>query len=646
MEKRLMKRHLRTGGVLALALLASAACTWQPEWKAKNDRLVQEQNLTVRTRDDIPASRITPSLADGIVDALDKLPVTEISPGIEGRLYWGKGVLVAWMTLDPGARRDPAPITEERLLVVMKGTIMLEIDGQTAVMRAIPRDEPDGTHGRTPKNDLIFLEKGANIGLKAGDEGAEIVEIASPPPLGALRKAGAKGKEASKRPDAGSAIPPSLEPNRVRDLHDVQFTTLVPGARSRLVSGRNFQASFLRMDPGSTFAAHLHPEEQLMIVLRGSIDELILDGAVTMRKGDILRLPADMVHGGTIGPEGCDVIDVFWPVRPDYEEKRVQQLQAFHSVIPEDAAIELFVDGAQSSPGLIFAEGPKWLNGKLYLSSMFFDQQWAGDPKKSSLVEVDPDGAYRTISSGLMQTNGIVPLANGNLAVCDMFGHRVVEMTIQGRIVRTLASTYNGKPLDGPNDIVTDAKGGIYFTDPQFTAEAKKSQPGRTVYYRPPQGELIRIIEPDTFGMPNGVVLSPDGKTLYINNTYDDESWWNVNSDKDQWVWAFDVQEDGTLKNGRRFAELFLIPSVLDRKGRSSGADGMTIDEAGNLYVATYMGAQIFDPQGRFLGMLHTPVYPVNLCFGGEDFQTLCLVGYDKIFRVRTKVKGLRYGPR
>ena len=645
MEKRMMKRHLRTAGFLALALLALAACTWQPEWKAKNDRLIKEQGLSVRTRDDIPESRLVPSLADGVMAVVDNLPVTELAPGIKGRLYWGKGVLVNWMILEPGAERPAEPTAEERLFVVMKGTIMLAVNGETAALKAVPRDEPDGTHGRTPKNDLVYLDKGSTCGFVAGEQGAEILEIASPPPLPVLRQAGTKGLP-SKLPDTGSSIPPSLEPKRIRDLNDIQYTLLVPGAHSRLVSGRNFQASFLRMDPGSTFAAHLHPEEQLMIVLRGSIDELILDGTATMRKGDIVRLPADMVHGGTIGPEGCDVLDVFWPVRPDYEEKRVRTLQAFHAVIPEDAEIELFVDGAKTSPGLVFGEGPKWLKDKLYLSSMFFDQKWAGDPKKSSLVEVDPDGTYRQISRGEMQTNGIVPLANGNLAVCDMFGHRVIEMTTRGRIVRTLASVFDGKPLDGPNDIVTDAKGGIYFTDPQFTPETKKSQPGRAVYYLPPGGELIRIIEPDTFGMPNGVVLSPDGKTLYINNTYDDESWWNVNSDKDQWVWAFDVQDDGTVKNGRRFAELTLIPSVLDRKGRSSGADGMTIDEAGNLYVATYMGLQIFDPQGRFLGMLNTPVYPVNICFGGDDFKTLYLVGYDKIFRVRTNVKGLRYGPR
>jgi gluconolactonase len=383
-----------------------------------------------------------------------------------------------------------------------------------------------------------------------------------------------------------------------------------------------------------------------MIVLRGAIDEIILDGTFHMEKGDIVLLPGDMVHAGLIGPLGCDGLDVFWPVRPDYEEKRVKQLEAFQAVIPEETKVELLVDGAKQGPGLVFNEGPKWLNSKLYFSSMYFDQTWGGDPKRSSTVEMDADGTYRFISHGIMQTNGLMPLANGNLAVCDMFGHRVLEMTMKGKIVRTLASSYDGKPLDGPNDIVRDAKGGLYFTDPQFTPEAKKFQSGRSVYYVTPQGKVIRVIEPNEFAQPNGIFLSPDGKTLFINNTYDDEAWWNVNSDKDNFIWAYDVKDDGTVTNGRKFCELYLNPEVLDRKARSSGADGMTIDELGNIYVATWFGLQIFNAKGEFLGILNIPVYPVSCCFGGDDMKTLFIVGYDKVWKVRTNVRGLTYGPK
>jgi gluconolactonase len=104
-----------------------------------------------------------------------------------------------------------------------------------------------------------------------------------------------------------------------------------------------------------------------------------------------------------------------------------------------------------------------------------------------------------------------------------------------------LQTKYDGKSIDGPNDVITDAKGGVYFTDPQFTMEPTKFQPGRAVYYVSPDGKVTRVTEPNEFAMPNGIVLSPDGKTLFINNCYDDESWYPVKSEKDNFIWAYDV---------------------------------------------------------------------------------------------------------
>src|SRR5690606_21743194 len=177
--------------------------------------------------------------------------------------------------------------------------------------------------------------------------------------------------------------------------------------------------------------------------------------------------------------------------------------------------------------------GPAWLNGKLYFSHMYFDKDWYGDPSRGTLVQMGPDGKYRNIGQNRMQTNGITHTRDGRLIVCDMFGHRIVEMDTNGRILKVLANRHEGKPLDGPNDLVMDAKGGRYFTDPQFTSDKVKNQPGRTAYYLSPKGKLTRILEPDSFAMPNGIILSPDGKTLYINNTHDNEKSWNVDSDKD-----------------------------------------------------------------------------------------------------------------
>ncbi|MDP2914680.1 MAG: SMP-30/gluconolactonase/LRE family protein [Candidatus Aminicenantes bacterium] len=627
-----------------IALSVLAACARKPEWAAKNDKLIADNKLTVRTRDDIPNIKLKSNLTDGVVTAINSLPETELAPGVKARIYWGKGNLVAWLAFAPGATIPKETLPAERLIVVMKGEIGQWLDGGYVTMRAVPRDEPDGTHGRTPKNDFLLLKKGVENAVQAGAGGAEVVEVYWPPRSDYLAKAGVKDVPTDLLVPT-FPVAPTVPPGTIFDLNDVQFTELQPGANSRLIGGHGAQLSFLRMDPGMEFPSHLHPEEQLMCVMRGGMDELILDGTAAMKTGDLLYLPGTMVHGGKVGDRGCDVLDVFFPPRPDYMAKKNDREAAFGAVIPADARVELFVDGAKTGPGLTFTEGPKWLKEKLYLSSMYFDQKWTGDPKRSATVEVDPDGTYRYIARGL-QTNGLMPLADGNLAVCDMFGHRVIEMTTKGRIVRTLASTFEGKPIDGPNDLVADAKGGIYFTDPQFTAEAKKFQPGRSVFYLHPRGKLVRVIPPNDFAMPNGILLSPDGKTLYVNNTYDNESFWNVDSDKDNWVWAYDVNDDGTVKNPRKFTQLALIPEVVERKGRSSGADGMTIDENGGIYVATYMGVQVFNPNGEFLGIINSPTYPVSCCFGGDDMKTLFMMSYDKIYRIKTNVKGLTYGPK
>ena len=128
-------------------------------------------------------------------------------------------------------------------------------------------------------------------------------------------------------------------------------------------------------------------------------------------------------------------------------------------------------------------------------------------------------------------------------------------------MVKVIADKYDGKSIDGPNDVITDAKGGVYFTDPQFTMEPTSFNPVVRFIMSSPEGKVTRLTEPNEFAMPNGIVLSPDGKTLYINNCYDDESWYPVNSEKDNFIWAYDVKEDGTITNGRQVCKI--IP---DRK--------------------------------------------------------------------------------
>jgi gluconolactonase len=639
MKKTLMKRIILSGILLASFLMMLTQCTSKPEWQQKNNELIKQYALTGRTLSGVPNTKIVSNLEDGKIKSLDNLESITLYPGVNAKLYWGNGALAGILSLEPNAQIPEEVLTADRFVFVMEGSIDQLIDGNYVTMISRKREEPDGTHKANPRIDFLYLEKGSKNAVKAGPAGAKIFEVYSPVRPDYLQKAGITGVP-SKSVDLKTSLVPSVKPNTVYDVYDLQYTELVPGANSRVITGKNTQVSLLQMEPGSVFERHIHPEQQLMMVLRGGCSEIILDGEQNMAKNDVLLIPGDMVHGANIGPLGCDAIDIFWPARTDYNEKAMARDAAYHAIIPEDAKVEPVIDGANTKPGLIFTEGPKWMNGKLYFSSMYFDQAWNGDPKKSATVEMDPDGTYRYITSGKMQTNGLYPYKNGNLLVCDMMGHRVVEMNTKGEVVKVLASKYNGKSIDGPNDIISDAKGGIYFTDPQFTADAVKNQPGRCVYYISPEGKLIRVIEPNAFAMPNGILLSPDGKIVYINNTYDDQDTYPVKSDKKNFIWAYDVNEDGTLSNPRKFAKMFLTENILDKKWKSSSADGMAIDKMGNLYVATYAGLQIVNSKGEFVGMINFPTFPVSVCFGGDDMKTLYVVSYDKVYKIRSNMEG------
>ncbi|MEZ5041230.1 MAG: SMP-30/gluconolactonase/LRE family protein [Saprospiraceae bacterium] len=612
-----------------------------PEWYDTNQALISEHNLSVRELPGLPGSTVESNLEAGKVNNLETLGSTTLYPGVNAMLFWGSGALVGVLQLAPNASIPEEELPANRFVFVLEGSVDQLINGAPTTLTAIAREAPDGTHSGTPRTDFVYLEKGSKNALTAGAAGAKLLEVYSPLRLDYLQKAGVTNLPAA-MPELNNTLtqPANVQPNQVYDLYDFQLTELATGAFSRLISGKNTQLSFISMEPGSVFPHHIHPEEQMMFVLRGECEEILLDGKAPMKTNDVVRIPGNMVHGAEIGELGCDALDIFWPARADYLEKEKARLTAYRAIIPEGVEPELLVDGTKTKPALTFSEGPKWMNGKIYFSNMYFDQNWGADPKQSSIVELDPDGSYRNITEGKMQANGLYPYKNGNLLVCDMMGHRVVEMTTEGKVVKVIAASYDGKPIDGPNDILTDAKGGIYFTDPQFTMEAEKFQPGRAVYYVSPDGEVTRLVEPNEFAMPNGILLSPDGKTLYINNCYDDESWYPVNSEKDNYIWAYDVNEDGTISNGRQFAKLFLTGNVLDRKGKSSSADGMAIDKMGNIYVATYYGVQIFNAEGDFVGMINLPSFPVSLCFGEEDMKTLYIVSYSKVYKIRTNMEG------
>ena len=174
--------------------------------------------------------------------------------------------------------------------------------------------------------------------------------------------------------------------------------------------------------------------------------------------------------------------------------------------------------------------------------------------------------------------------------------------------------------------------------DPQFTPEAQKSQPGKQVYYVGPDGMAKVVIPAGEYAMPNGVELSPDGKRLYVNNTWQKPG--------ENFIYTYDVADDGSLSNKKQFAKLDLTPTVLEaakpEDRLDSGADGSAVDTDGRYYVATRTGVQIFMPDGTSVGTIFVPQYPVSITFGGPNNDILYMVGESSVWSIQTKVQGFR----
>ena len=617
---------------LLLPLILSGCADDGPSWAARNKQVIDEHEITGRTRD-LPPMSIPTVLTDGEPVERARLPVITIAPGVTAALGWGRGALVERVEMQANATYPVQTLNEELFIIVQDGSATIDVGGKTAALA---------------KDQALYLQPGAVRSMKAGANGLRAFEVYSPVRLDHLAMAGQNTAGVSATfPDQG--VTPSLQTGVVVNLNEVQWTPLtdpVSGrsyrrstTHSRLLWGRNAQISLVRIDPQSEIALHIHPEDQLTTTVRGTIEQGVMDRTYpeSGTAGHILFLPGGMVHSGKAGDVGVDQLDVFWPVRPDYVERARKQQTLFEQIIAPGETPKKLADG------FTFTEGPTWLKGKLYFSDMWFKNaaagDWTGSPARSRLIAMEPDGKYRVLASG-MQSNGTIATRTGNLVVCDMFGHRVVEVDpATGRVLRVLLDKINGKPIDGPNDLVMDANGGLYITDPQFTPEANKSQPGKQVYHLGADGTARVVIGPGEYAMPNGVELSPDGKTLYVNNTWLQPG--------ENFVWAYDVPADGSLSNKRQFAMVSLKPEVLEAPKPAdrfdSGADGTAVDSEGRYYVATRTGVQIFLPDGTAAGTIWVPQYPVSITFGGPNNDVLYMVGESSVWSIQTRVRGFRH---
>jgi gluconolactonase len=266
--------------------------------------------------------------------------------------------------------------------------------------------------------------------------------------------------------------------------------------------------------------------------------------------------------------------------------------------------------------GFEFLEGPIWHPAGQFL--IFSDIVGNGMYRWS---KVDGVGVFRKPSQ----------MANGNtydrqwrILTCEHATSRVVRAEPDGRLV-VLASHYDGQELNSPNDIVVKRDGTVYFTDPNFGRRPRvgvpRSQqlPFQAVYRFDPVAGTLAPVATD-FGNPNGLCFSLDEKRLFVNDS------------PRHHIRVFDVQPDGTLTNGRVWAETV---------GEGVGVpDGMKFDSAGYLYCCARGGIHIFDPDGHCLGVVHMPEQAANFNWGDSDLQSLFICASTTLYRLRVKIPG------
>jgi gluconolactonase len=288
----------------------------------------------------------------------------------------------------------------------------------------------------------------------------------------------------------------------------------------------------------------------------------------------------------------------------------------FRELIDEHAPV------LQLGSGFDFTEGPIWHPVEHYL--LFSDMP--GDVRR----RWDRQGV-REVMRPSNKGNGMTYDAELNLLVCEHATSSVARFRPDGTR-EVLASHYEGRELNSPNDICVRSDGSIYFTDPWygrmpgFGVERPRELGWQGVFRIPPgqvAGEPQLIVDRYQFTMPNGLCFSPDEKLIYINDTEQAN------------IRVFEVNGDGTLSRGRIFA------SGIKDTLKPGVPDGMKCDASGNVWVTAPGGIWVYDPDGRLIGKVGVPELVANIHWGGENWRTLFICATHSLYSVDTIV-----GPR
>ncbi len=251
-----------------------------------------------------------------------------------------------------------------------------------------------------------------------------------------------------------------------------------------------------------------------------------------------------------------------------------------------------------------FSEGPVWSkDGFLIVSDIY-------NSRIMKLTGPNRAEIYRNYTNA---ANGNSMDKQGRLYSCERDGRRVSRMEPGGSIT-VIASEWQGKRLNSPNDVVVRSDGHVYFTDPASASVLEPQELGfNGVYHVTPDGAISLVSK---LPRPNGVALSPDGRTLYVADS------------QDRKIMAYDLDANGDASGERVFL------SDLD-----GGPDGLRVAQNGNLYIAC-RGIAIYTASGKFVRMIEFPETPANCAFGGQDRKTLYVTARTSVYRVRVEDQG------
>ncbi|MEV7197275.1 SMP-30/gluconolactonase/LRE family protein [Streptomyces sp. NPDC093510] len=269
--------------------------------------------------------------------------------------------------------------------------------------------------------------------------------------------------------------------------------------------------------------------------------------------------------------------------------------------------------------------GCRWAEGPLYLPA-WRQLVWSDIPNDRLLRWDEESGAVSVFRSSAGHVNGNTLDREGRLISCEQGNRRVTRTEPDGRIT-VLADRFEGKRLNSPNDAVVRSDGSVWFSDPDFGItsdyEGFRAEPeldGRNVYRIDPSTGEVRLAA-DGFGAPNGLVFSPDERQLYVSDT------------RGGCIRVFDVREDGTLSEGRVFAEA---------KDDLSRFDNLRFDDGGRLWAAAIEGGvHCYDPDGTLIGRLRVPEPVSNIAFGGPKNNRLFITATSSLYSLVMAVTGL-----